>query len=98
LALPVPGPAQHGSPASYAGVNPSLQSAVCSVKNVVVRLRVGIKFPKIWRRIFEPYSRRSLGSILKYVPKGATKKMAKKASHMGEFILIMGLTSNLKYS
>nr|WP_319396388.1 hypothetical protein [uncultured Desulfobacter sp.] len=29
---------------------------------------------------------------LKYVPKGATKKKAKKASHMGEFILIMGLT------
>jgi len=40
---------------------------------------------------FEPYSRRSLGSILKYVPKRATKKKAKKASHMGEFILIMGL-------
>jgi hypothetical protein len=28
---------------------------------------------------------------MKYVPKGATKKKAKKASHMGEFILIMGL-------
>nr|WP_319392340.1 hypothetical protein [uncultured Desulfobacter sp.] len=56
-----------------------------------IRPRVGIKSSKIWRRIFEPYSRRSLGSILKYVPKGATKKKAKKASHMGEFILIMGL-------
>ncbi len=43
-------------------------------------------------RIFEPYLRRSLGSILKYVPRGATKKKAKKASHMGEFILILGLT------
>ena len=28
---------------------------------------------------------------MKYVPKGATKKKVKKASHMGEFILIMGL-------
>jgi hypothetical protein len=56
-----------------------------------LRPRVGIKSPKIWRQIFEPYSRRPLGSILKYVPKGATKKKAKKASHMGDFILIMGL-------
>jgi len=55
------------------------------------RPRGGIKSPQIWRRIFESYSRRLLGSILKYVPKGATKMKAKKASHMGEFILIMGL-------
>jgi len=30
---------------------------------------------------------------LKYVSKGATKKKAKKASHMGAFILIMGLNN-----
>jgi hypothetical protein len=60
----------------------------CFAKNF--RPRIGIKSSKIWRRIFEPSSKRSLGSILKYVLKGATKKKAKKASYMGEFILIFG--------
>jgi len=55
-----------------------------------IRSRLGIKSPKIWRRILRLIQGVHLGA-LKYVPKGATKKKAKKASHMRAFILIMGL-------
>ena len=38
-------------------------------------------------------SRRINGSILKYVPIDATKKMGKKTSHVVNFIVSMALTS-----
>jgi len=40
---------------------------------------------------FYPYSRRINGSILEYVPIGATKKMGKKTSHVVNFIVSMAL-------
>ena len=41
---------------------------------------------------FYPSSRRINGSILEYVPIGATKKMGKKTSHVVNFIVSMALT------
>ena len=41
---------------------------------------------------FYPSLRRTNGSILKYVPIGATKKMGKKTSHVVNFIVSMALT------
>ncbi len=40
---------------------------------------------------FYPSSRRINGSILEYVPIGATKKMGKKTSHVVNFIVSMAL-------
>jgi hypothetical protein len=41
---------------------------------------------------FYPSSRRINGSILEYVPIGATKKMGKKTSHVVNFIVSMALS------
>ena len=47
---------------------------------------------------FYPFSRRINGSILKYVPIGATKKMGKKTSHVVNFIVSMALTLWIFYN